>query len=75
MSDVIQFPKKNRRAVTPVDPYVVDTTAMPGFVALYVPSDVRANLVGCALACVGLRCTTDESGKLVARWAAQEGRT
>jgi hypothetical protein len=67
-SNVIPFPKKNPRAVSPVDSYLVDATAMPGFIAIYIPSDVRANLIGSALACIGLQPTT-ESGRLVARWA------
>jgi hypothetical protein len=74
-SNVIQFPKKNPRAVSPVDSYLVDVATVPGFIAVYVPADMRANLVGSALSAIGLRCTTDDSGKLVARWAAQEGRT
>lgn len=72
--NVIQFPKKNPRAVTPINSYLADAATVPGFIAIYVPSDMRANLVGSALACIGLRCS-DDGGKLVARWAtAQEGQ-
>jgi hypothetical protein len=68
-SNVIPFPKKNPRAVSAMDSYLVDTRTVPGFVAIYVPSDLRANLIGSALACIGLRPMT-EGGKLIARWDA-----